>query len=275
MLQHIFFINAPGSDRPAAIATISRDITERRRAEDQLRTAQEELARVTRLTTLGEFAASIAHEVNQPLAAVITNANAGLRWLAAGSPNVDEAREALSRIIRDGNRASDVIARIRTLTRKTTAENVPLDINEAIEDVIGIAQGEMRGNGVTLRMELRLDLPSVLGDRVQLQQVVLNLIMNGIEAMSSVEDGPRELVIATQIDGAEALHVSIRDSGVGLEPENARRIFDAFYTTKRQGMGMGLSISRSIIEAHGGRLWAAPNDGPGATLHFILPVHRD
>ena len=252
---------------------IIEDITERKRAEGAEAEMQAELARVARVTTMGEFAASIAHEVNQPLAAVVTNANAGLRWLAAASPNLDEAREVLGRIIRDGNRASDVIARIRTLTRKTTTEKEPLDINDAIEDVIAIARGEMRRKGVTLRMELALDLPPVRGDRVQLQQVMLNLVMNGIEATSAVEDRPRELVVATQRDGADGLHVTVQDSGIGLEPRNAQRIFDAFYTTKREGMGMGLSISRTIIEAHQGRLWATSNDGPGATFHFTLPIY--
>ena len=258
-----------------ALGGIVTDITERKRAEEELHTAREELARVARVTTMGEFAASIAHEVNQPLAAVVTNANAGLRWLAAASPNLDEAREVLGRIIRDGNRASDVIARIRALTRKTTTEKVPLDINDAIEDVIAIARGEMRRNGVTLRMELALDLPPVLGDRVQLQQVMLNLVMNGIEATNSIGDRPRELVVATQRGRADGLHVTVRDSGIGLEPRNAQRIFDAFYTTKREGMGMGmgLSISRTIIEAHQGRLWATSNDGPGATFHFTLPIY--
>jgi PAS domain S-box-containing protein len=262
----------PGTETtPHLLLRIVEDITDRRRAEEAVAEIQAELARVTRVTTLGEFAASIAHEVNQPLAAVVTNGNAGLRWLAAGSPNLDEAREALSRIIRDANRASDVIARVRTLTRKTTTEKVLLDINDAIEDVIAIVQGEMRRDGVTLRIKLARDLPRVLGDRVQLQQVMLNLIMNGIEATSPVGDRPRDLVVTTQVDGADGLHVSVEDSGVGLEPRNAQRIFEAFYTTKSEGMGMGLSISRSIIESHKGRLWATPNDGPGATLHFTLP----
>jgi PAS domain S-box-containing protein len=275
MIKHIHSLAHPvfneSGDLTEYVGTVM-DITERKRAEEELRTAQGELARVTRVTAMGELAASIAHEVNQPLAAVVTNGNAGLRWLAAASPNLGEAREALGRIIRDGNRASDVIARIRALLKKTSIEKERLNMNEAIQDVIAIAQGEMRRNGVTLRTELSEDLPSVIGDRVQLQQVALNLIMNGIEAMSAVGDRPRELVVATQMDGADGLHVTVQDSGIGLEPQNPQRIFDAFYTTKREGMGMGLSISRSIIEAHNGRLWATSNDGPGATLHFTLPV---
>jgi PAS domain S-box-containing protein len=251
------------------------DITERKLAEGALAEIHAELARITRVTTMGELVASIAHEINQPLAAVVTNGNAGLRWLAAGSPNVNEARAALGRIIRDANRASDVIVRIRALMKKSGTEKERLNMNEAIQDVVTVSLGEMRRNGVSLRMELADDPAPVLADRVQLQQVVLNLIMNGIEAMSAIGDRPRQLVIATEMNGADGLHVSIKDSGVGLEPANTRRIFDAFYTTKREGTGMGLSISRSIIEAHKGRLWATPNDGRGATFHFTLPVHTE
>jgi PAS domain S-box-containing protein len=247
------------------------DTTERKRAQEALNELQAELAHVTRVSTLGELAASIAHEVNQPLAAVVTNGNAGVRWLAAATPNVDEAREAFGRIIRDGNRASAVIARIRALLTKTIVEKEPLDVNEAIEDIMALAQGEVRRNGVLLRTELAGDLPPVLGDRVQLQQVVLNLIINGIEAMSAVEDRCRELVVTTQKDQVDKVRISVQDFGIGLDSQTIERIFDAFYTTKRDGMGMGLSISRSIIEAHGGRLWATANDGPGATLHFTLP----
>jgi PAS domain S-box-containing protein len=248
------------------------DITVRKRAEEELHAAHAELAHVTRLTTMGELAASIAHEVNQPLAAVVTNGNAALRWLAAANPNLHEAREALARIVRDGNRASDVIKRIRTLVKKTSAEKERLDMNVAIQDVIDLAQGEIRKNGVTLRTQLADELPPLMGDRVQLQQVVLNLLMNGIEAMSEVEDRPRELVVKTQKDSVDNLHVAVQDSGRGLDPQYLDRMFDAFYTTKRDGMGMGLSISRSIIEAHSGQLWATANDGPGTTLHIALPV---
>ena len=248
------------------------DTSERKRAEEELRTAHTELAQVARLTTMGELAASIAHEVNQPLAAVVTNGNAGLRWLAAATPNLDEAREAFGRIIRDGNRASDVIARIRALLKKTIVEQEQLNMNEAIEDTIALAQGELRRNGVTLRTDLARDLPPLMGDRVQLQQVVLNLLLNGIEAMGAAGGGPRELVVTTRKDQVDKLQVTIQDSGIGFEPQNVEKIFDAFYTTKRDGMGMGLSISRSIIEAHSGQLWATTNDGPGTTLHFTLPI---
>jgi PAS domain S-box-containing protein len=250
------------------------DITERKQAEEALHEAREELTRVSRVVTIGELAASIAHEVNQPLAAVVTNANAGLRWLASANANLDEAREALSRIVRDGNRASSVIAKIRTLIRKTGTEKELLDVKDTLDETIAIAQGEIRRRDVALRTELADDLPVVLADRVQLQQVLLNLIMNGIEAMSAISDRPREMIIAVAEDLASKVRVAVRDSGVGIEPRSVDKIFEAFYTTKPQGLGIGLSISRSIIEAHGGRLWAAQNDGAGATFQFTLPVYR-
>ena len=248
------------------------DITERKQTEEELREAQVELAHVTRVMTMGELAASIAHEVNQPLAAIVTNANACLRWLAGESPNLDEARETARHIVRDGNRAGDVIGRIRTLVRKTATEKELLDMNQVIREVVALAEGEVRRNGVALRTELAGDLPLILGDRVELQQVVLNLIMNAIEAMSAIGDRPRDLVIRTQRGEVDQVRVTVQDSGIGLDPQFMGQIFDAFYTTKSQGMGMGLAISRSIIAAHGGRLWAVPNDGPGMTFEFALPV---
>ncbi len=250
------------------------DIEDRKRAEEAARQAQAELAHVTRVMTMGELAASIAHEVNQPLAAVIANGNACLRWLAGEAPNLDEAREAARRIIRDGKRAGEVIARTRALSRKTETEKERLDLNEAIQEVVALVQGEVRRNRVALRLDLASDLPPVLGDRVQLQQVVLNLLMNGIEALSAVGDRPRALVISTQSGAVDQVRVTVQDSGSGLDPQSLDRIFEAFYTTKRGGMGMGLSISRSIVENHGGRLWAVANDGPGATFQFtLLPYH--
>jgi PAS domain S-box-containing protein len=250
------------------------DLTERKRAEEALRTAEAELARVSRVTTMGELTASIAHEVNQPLAAVVTNANACLRWLAGATPNLAEVRDALERIIRDGNRASDVIARIRALLRKAATEKERLDLNEAIQEAIALAQGELRKNGVVLRTALASDLPPVLGDRVQLQQVLLNLIMNGIEAMSALADRPKELSISAQkVELDLQVLVTVQDSGVGLNRQDMENLFKAFYTTKPQGMGIGLSISRTIVEAHGGLLWAAPSDGSGATFQFTLPIH--
>ncbi|HMJ23551.1 MAG TPA: ATP-binding protein [Terriglobales bacterium] len=248
------------------------DITERKQTEEELRKTQVELAHVTRVMTMGELAASIAHEVNQPLAAIVTNANACLRWLAGESPNLDEARETARHIVRDGNRAGDVIGRIRTLLRKTGTEKELLDMNQVIREVVALAEDEVRRNGVALRTELAGDLPLILGDRVELQQVVLNLIMNAIEAMSAIGDRPRDLVIRTQRGEVDQVRVTVQDSGIGLDPQCMGRIFDAFYTTKSQGMGMGLAISRSIIAAHGGRLWAVPNDGPGMTFEFALPV---
>ena len=249
-------------------------LTERKRADEALREAQVELAHVTRVTTIGGLAAAIAHEINQPLAAVITNGSACLRWLAGTTPNLDEARQAVGRIIRDGNRASDVIAKIRALLRKTGTEKERLDMNDVIREVVALAQSEIRRNGVTLRAQLEGNIPPVLGDRVQLQQVVLNLIMNGIEAMSAVGDRPRELIISTQSGEIDQVHVTVQDSGIGLDPKSMERIFDAFYTTKSEGMGMGLAISRSIVENHDGRLWAVPNDGPGATFQFTLLKYR-
>jgi len=248
------------------------DVTASKRAEEALRQAQAELAHVTRVTTMGELTASIAHEVNQPLAAVIANANASLRWLAAATPNLDEAREALLRIVRDGKRASDVIGSIRALVQKIDTEKVRLDINQTVQDVVLLMQNESVRKGVALRMDLAADVPPVLGDRIQLQQVILNLVMNGIEAMDTVTDRPRDLLIRSCEHESNQLLVAVQDSGVGIDSHDLEKIFDTFYTTKPQGMGMGLAISRSIVENHGGRLWAVPNDGPGATFQFTLDV---
>jgi PAS domain S-box-containing protein len=250
------------------------DIEDRKRAEEALRKAQTELAHVARNMTMGELAASIAHEVNQPLSGIVVNGNACLRWLAGDSPNLDEAREAVRRIVRDGKRAGEVIARIRALATKTATAKERLNMNEAIREVVAFAQGEVRRNRVTLRIELANDLSSVWGDRVQLQQVVLNLVMNGIEALSTVEERPRELVIRTQNDDAGQVRVTVQDTGIGLDPQGMERMFEAFYTTKHGGMGMGLSISRSIIQNHGGRLWAMANEGPGMSVQFTIPRYQ-
>jgi C4-dicarboxylate-specific signal transduction histidine kinase len=257
------------------------DITERKRAEEELRRsesdlrkAQAELAHITRVTTMGELAASIAHEVNQPISGVVLNGNACLRWLSrieGDSVNLAEAREALQRIIRDGARAGEVIARIRALFKKTDAAREPLELNQVIGEVIVLARGEMDKRRVVLLLELATDLPPVLGDRVQLQQVMLNLILNGIEAMSTVEGRARELLIKTQVQTETEVLVTVCDCGIGLDLLDIEQMFMAFHTTKPGGLGMGLSISRSIVHAHDGRLWATPNDGPGATLHFTLP----
>jgi PAS domain S-box-containing protein len=252
----------------------SADIEDRRRAEETSRKAQAELAHVARVTTMGELAASIAHEVNQPLSAIVNNGSACLRWLDCPAPDLDEAREAARRVIRDGSRAGEVITRIRALLRKTDAEKSRLDINQTIREVVTLTRNEAAGKGVSLRMELAAGLPPVLGDRVQLQQVILNLIMNGIEAMSSAPCRPRELVISSRQHGSDSELVAVRDYGVGLDGQDLEKIFDAFYTTKPRGMGMGLAISRSIVEDHGGRLWAVSNDGPGATFQFTLLKHQ-
>jgi signal transduction histidine kinase len=228
-----------------------------------------------RVTTLGELAASIAHEVNQPLAAVVANGEACLRWLDRGTPDLDAARRSVEWIIDDGNRAGEVIRRIRALANKTEIEKVPLDINEIIREVITLVQRELISHRVSLRMELAPALPTVLGDRVQLQQVIINLAMNGIEAMQPITNRPRELVIRSLQDETQQVLVSVTDCGVGIAAENADRLFNAFFTTKSSGMGMGLSICRSIMEAHDGRLWATANIPHGATFHFTLPVNAD
>ena len=231
-----------------------------------------QLAHVNRVTTMGQLAASIAHEVNQPLAAAVTNAYAALRWLGAQPPDVEEGRQALGYIIKDGRRASEVIDRIRGLIKKAPARNDPLDINEVVLEVIALTRIEALRNGVSLQSQLANGLPLVQGDRIQLQQVMLNLIVNAIEATSSTSEGSRELLISTGKDGSDAVLVVVRDSGPGLDPEGLGRLFDALYTTKPGGMGMGLSICRSIIEAHGGRIWATANVPQGAVFQFILPV---
>ena len=253
------------------------DITERKLAEEELhqkeaslREAQSELAHVSRVTTMGELAASIAHEVNQPLAGIVTNANASLRWLAGELPNLNEGRDSIRRIIRDGNRAADVVSRMRALFKKTRPTKERLDINDAIEEVVILTQREALRNKVAVRMQLAADLPPVMGDRVQLQQVAVNLILNGIEAMSTVADRERDLVIKTQRGEGDEVRVAVQDSGIGFDPQSAERMFDAFHTTKPGGLGVGLSVSRSIVESHGGRLWALLNDGPGATFQFTI-----
>src|SRR5208283_2327211 len=246
------------------------DIDDGKRAEEALRKAEAELAHVTRVTTMGEMVASIAHEVNQPLVGIVTNGNACLRWLAGDSPNLDEARDAARRIVRDANRASDVIARIRVLLKKSDTVKAKLDINRIVQETVTLTRSDATRKGVAIRMELAADVPPVSGDRVQLQQVILNLILNGVEAMASVSDRPRELLVGSRQHGPDKVLVTVRDLGAGIDPQSLEKIFDAFYTTKPQGMGMGLAISRSIVERHGGRLWAEPNQGPGATFQFTL-----
>jgi PAS domain S-box-containing protein len=269
------------SKRDEGVAFIV-DMTERKQAEEKLRTseqrlldAQMELARVTRVTTLGELTASIAHEVNQPLAAVVANAEACLRWLDRGPPDLDAARRSVEWVIDDGNRAGEVIRRIRALANKTGIEKIPLDVNDVARETVALVQRELISHEVSLQMELAPALPMILADGVQLQQVIINLVMNGIEAMQSVSDRPRELVIRSLQDKTQEVLVSVTDCGVGIAAENADRLFNAFFTTKPRGMGMGLSICRSIMEAHNGRLWATANVPHGATFQFTLPVNAD
>lgn len=253
----------------------SQDVTRRRLSEEALGRARSELARVARVTSLGVLTASIAHEVNQPLSGIITNAGTCLRMLSADPPNVEGARETARRTIRDGNRASDVVARLRTLYSKKDLVPELMDLNETAREVTSLSLGELQRNRVIVRHELADDLPLVTGDRIQLQQVILNLLRNASDAMSEVDDRPRQLVIRTARDEGDRVRLTVQDSGVGFDLQAVDRLFDAFYTTKGDGMGIGLSISRSIIEAHHGRLWATGNDGPGATFSFSIPCRRE
>jgi C4-dicarboxylate-specific signal transduction histidine kinase len=250
------------------------EIAEREAAEEGLIRAQSEIARIARITTMGEFVASIAHELNQPLGSIVTSGDACLRWLAARPPDLDEARQAVAAIIRDGTRASSVLVRIRELLSRGERQRERLDINDVIRQVVALSEGELRRNEIALQTEMSEDLLPVVADRVLLQQVVLNLIINAVEAMRVVSDRARVLRIRTQELASANIVVLVQDSGVRLSPEHSDRMFEAFYTTKPEGIGMGLTISRSIIETHGGRLWAVANDGPGSTLCFALPIER-
>jgi len=271
-------------------AKITRDVTERvqaareleearislvqSRAEEVLHRAQAELAHVARGVALGELTASIAHEVNQPLAALVNSGSACLNWLASQPPNIEKARQSVGRIIKDGKRAGEIVHRVRALATKASVQKAPLDVNNVVNEVIALVQLELISHRVSLRTELAPELSPILADRVQLQQVIINLVMNAIEAMQPVTERPRELIIRSQQDAARQVLVTVQDCGVGISTEHADRLFNAFFTTKSGGMGMGLSICRSIIEAHGGRISSANNAGPGATFQFTLPLHQ-
>jgi hypothetical protein len=247
------------------------DIDDRKNMEEDLRRAQARLSRATQIATVGELAASIAHEINQPLGAVVANGNACLRWLSAQTPNLAKAREAAGRIIRDGKEAGEVVQRIRALFKRASVEKVMLDLNEVIGEVVRLLGGETMRRRVAIETDLQKDLPPVPGDRVQLQQLVLNLLLNGIEAMDAVVDRPKKIYICSKRDSPATVLVEIQDSGVGLPDPD--KVFEAFFTTKKNGMGMGLAICRSIVEVHDGRLWATPGDASGTTFCFTLPAH--
>ena len=259
--------------RAIGATSIGEDITERKRAREALENAQAELAHVTRVATLGEMTASIAHEINQPLGAIANSASACLRWLDA--QKLEEARRSASRVISESHRASEIIGRIRALVKKAPPRKDWLDVNETIHEVIALADSEVQRNGVALEIQLSDDLPLILADRIQLQQVILNLMMNAMEAMNGPGEGPRELVVSSMRNEPQGVIVSVRDSGPGLDPQGLDHLFDAFYTTKPHGLGMGLAISRSLIEAHGGRLWASVNQPHGAVFQFTLPTGGD
>jgi C4-dicarboxylate-specific signal transduction histidine kinase len=256
----------------AVNAELRREAAGRRESEEALGRAHEELTRVTRVSALGELAASIAHEVNQPLAALVVNGHACQRWLAAAPPNLGEVREGLQRMLRDANRAGDVVARIRAFVRRGESRKTRVDVREAIAEVLSLIRDRAQHLDVAVRTTVDEDLPPVLADAVQLQQVILNLAINAMEAMSQAGQGARVLELIACAAAPGSVLVAVRDSGGGLEPAARERVFDAFYTTKPEGMGMGLAISRSIVEAHGGRLWVTANHGPGETFQFTLPA---
>ena len=262
----------PGTERvPRFLMALSEDVTKRRLAEEALNETRSELAHMTRVTTLSTLTASIAHEVNQPLSGIVTNASTCLRMLDAKPPNLEGARETARRTIRDGNRASEVITRLRALFSKKSASFEPFDLNEAAKEVIALSGDELQRNRVIVQTDLASELPSVLGDRIQIQQVILNLIRNASDAMSAVDDRPRELLVETERDESGTVRLRVKDTGTGINPEIEEKLFDAFHTTKWDGMGIGLSVSRSIMESHQGRLWAIRNEGHGATFLFSIP----
>jgi C4-dicarboxylate-specific signal transduction histidine kinase len=251
------------------------DVTQRKREEESLQETRAQLAHAARVTTMGEMAAVIAHEINQPLAAVVTNANASTRWLAGSEPDLDEARAAVSRIASEGKRASEVLSRIRTLMKKGPPRREAVDLNDVVQQVLELVRSQVMRHGISIRKDLAADLPAITGDAVQLQQVLLNLVLNGIEAIAEQHNPPKEIAVWSQkLPSGDAL-VGVRDSGEGVDAAQLDQLFKPFFTTKQTGMGMGLSIGRSIIEAHGGRLWATLNGGPGITFRFSIPARAD
>ena len=287
-VRHVHIVGHPvfsASGELIEYVSTQMDVTEHKLAEQAIRSseaalheARAELERVTRVTTMGELAASIAHEINQPLAGVVTSANAGLNWLAANPPNVSKTRETLERILRDGIRGGEVLARIRALLKRTPPAKTLVSVNQIVRDVLALTAGELRQHSIDLSLELAHNLPGIRGDSIQLQQVLLNLIKNAIEAMAGIANGQRTLRIQSrpeELEGKRAVAVEVGDTGAGFSSTETTRLFEAFHTTKPQGMGMGLWISRSIIEAHGGRLSALPDNGSGATFQIVLPVTAD
>ena len=272
-VKHILTVGHPilaASGDVVQFVGSSTDITERKQAGEKLRQAQADLERISRVTTMGELTASLAHEVNQPIAAAVTDANTCLRWLTRDQPDLEEAREAAARIVKDATRASDIVSRMRSLFQKGTPQRELVDVNELIREMIVLLRIEATRYSISMHTKLAADVPRIMADRVQLQQVLMNLMINGIEAMKSV-DGPRELAVKSRRGEDQQLMVSVTDTGVGLPAEKTDQIFNAFYTTKRDGTGMGLRISRSIVESHGGRLWATDNSPRGASFNLTLP----
>jgi C4-dicarboxylate-specific signal transduction histidine kinase len=262
------------SDLKRANDQLQLEIAEREAAESRLLTAQSEMARVSRITTMGELAASIAHELNQPLGSIVMSGDACLRWLESNPPNLDEVHQAVEAIIRDGTRASNVLVRTRKLIRRGERLRESLDVNQVIREVLSLLEDRFRREGISLRADTPEDLPPAMVDRVLLQQVILNLLLNAIDAMRPINDRPKNLRIRTEQSPGNIV-VLVQDSGPGLDSDQLSRIFEAFYTTKVDGIGMGLTISRSIVEAHGGRLWAVANDGPGSSFYFTLPIEKE
>ena len=281
-LPRIILFGIAGVIIASVSAAQRRTATSLRRTRDELqdalndlKTVNERLVIENRVATLGEMSASIAHEVNQPLAAIVTQGEANLRWLSKPLPEMEQVHVGLKQMISNARRASNVVNRIRALSQKNMSERALLDVNEVINEVIKLVDREIGNHEVSLRVELAAALPLVLGDRVQLQQVIINIVINGIQAVANVDNRARSLLIRSIRDQADHVVVSVQDSGIGIDTENVNRLFEPFYTTKSQGTGMGLSICRSIIEAHGGRIWASSNSGAGATFYFALPSHRE